>query len=50
MTHRRTLLVALACCAALTGCTSHTPDDGKGMQAVADAVDLKSVDCASAPN
>ncbi|MFG2628040.1 DUF4232 domain-containing protein [Streptomyces sp. NPDC048473] len=26
MTHRRTLLVALACCAALTGCTSHTPD------------------------
>ncbi|MFE7402910.1 DUF4232 domain-containing protein [Streptomyces sp. NPDC057557] len=28
MTHRRTLLVALACCAALTGCTSHTPDDG----------------------
>lgn len=28
MTHRRTLLAALACCAALTGCTSHTPDDG----------------------
>ncbi|MEW1777192.1 DUF4232 domain-containing protein [Streptomyces sp. NPDC086777] len=28
MTHRRTLLAALACCAALTGCTSHTPDGG----------------------